>query len=190
MSIESEYDRPVLTNPDISCPLEILKQQVAVEVKYVGYDGSPESGIIEVNEAVASDVRAFFEQALLLDFPIEKVAPASSSPYEWNDDRLMEANVSSGFNYRLIAGTDTPSLHGKGLAFDVNPRQNPYIRYKDGQEIVAPKGALWQPEQPGTLSAEHPLVLFMIERGWEWGGSWTAESGRIDYQHFQKDIAG
>lgn len=188
MSIESGYDRQVLTNPDIACPPEILKQQVAVEAKYVGFDDLPVSGVIEVNEAVAGDVKAFFEQTVLLNFPIEKVAPASSRPYEWNDDALMEANVSSGFNYRLIAGTDTPSLHGKGLAFDVNPRQNPYIRYKGRQEIVAPAGAIWQPDQPGTLSAEHPLVKFMIERGWEWGGNWTAESGRIDYQHFQKGV--
>lgn len=188
MSMESESKRQVLSNPNQSCPPEILKQQVGIEVKYVGFDGLPQSGIIEVNEAVADDVKTFFERALLLSFPIEKIAPASDSQYLWNDDALMGANVSSGFNYRLIAGSDTSSLHGKGLAFDVNPRQNPYIRYEDGQEIVAPKGALWQPDQPGTLSAEHPLVQFMIERGWEWGGNWTAESGRVDYQHFQKNI--
>lgn len=188
--MSSAYEqRGIVTNPELSCPPEILKQQVVIEVKYVGFNGVPASGAIEVNEAVAGDVEAFFEQAVQLHFPIEKVAPAGDSPFEWNDNVLMEANVSSGFNYRLIAGTDTPSLHGKGLAFDVNPRQNPYICYKDGQEIAAPTGAIWQPDQPGTLSAEHPLVQFMIERGWEWGGNWTAESGRIDYQHFQKDIA-
>ncbi len=188
MEIKDERNRKILTNPESSCPPEILNQQVAIEVKFVGFDGSPASGIIEVNELVADEVKAFFEQALRLNFPIEKVAPASESPYEWNDDVLMEANVSSGFNYRSIAGTDTPSLHGRGFAFDINPRQNPYIRYKDGQEIVAPTNSIWQPDQPGTLSAEHPLVQFMVERGWEWGGSWTAESGRIDYQHFQKNI--
>jgi peptidoglycan L-alanyl-D-glutamate endopeptidase CwlK len=178
----------VFPNPEQSCPPEILKQQASLEVSYLDFDGATHSGIIEVNERVADDVRAFFEQALALNFPIGMVAPASDISYKWNDDRLMEANVSSGFNYRLIAGTDTPSLHGSGQAFDINPRQNPYIRYEYNQEIVAPIGAVWQPTEPGTLSAQHPLVEFMIERGWEWGGNWSAESGRVDYQHFQKRL--
>lgn len=141
----------VLPNPEWPCPPEILEQQVAIEVTYVSFDGPTVTGTMEVNKAVAHDVKDFFQRAALLNFPIEKVAAASDSPYKWNDDALMEANVSSGFNYRLIAGADTLSLHSKGLAFDVNPRQNPYIRIKDGQEIVAPSGAMWRPDQPGTL---------------------------------------
>lgn len=185
---ESQKYRVVISNPEQTCPPEMLKQQVPVDVQFLDFEGRLSSGMIEVNRVVADDVRAFFEQAIELNFPIAKVAPASENPYRWNDDELMAANVSSGFNYRLIAGTDTPSLHARGLAFDVNPRQNPYIRYENGIEIIAPTGAIWQPQEPGTLSAEHPLVQFMIERGWEWGGNWSAKSGRIDYQHFQKEV--
>ncbi len=98
----------------------------------------------------------------------------------------MAGNVSSAFNYRLIAGTDKPSLHGRGLAFDINPRQNPYIRYSGGKKIVRPHSAVWNKDKPGTLHAEHPLVLLMEGFGWEWADNWTPESGRTDYQHFQK----
>lgn len=115
VSIENERSRQVPSNPNLLCPPEILKQQVAVEVGYLAFDGTLRIGVIEVNKLVADDVKAFFEQAVALDFPIEKVAPASDTAYQWNDDTLMEANVSSGFNYRLVAGTDAPSLHGKGL---------------------------------------------------------------------------
>ena len=100
----------------------------------------------------------------------------------------MNANVSSGFNYRLVSGTNRVSPHGQGLAFDINPRQNPYIRYQDGKVIIYPDGAVWDINKPGTLFHDHPLVRFMLGRGWEWGGNWLEQSGRIDYQHFQKSL--
>ena len=50
----------VRPNPKLACPPEILKQQVVIEVKYIGFDGLPGSGVIELNEAVVSDVKAFF----------------------------------------------------------------------------------------------------------------------------------
>jgi hypothetical protein len=174
-------------NHEKPCPDEILEQQRLVEVRYYGFDRSLHIGQIVVAESVAADVTAFFERSRELCFPIEKVIPAAAPPYHWDDDKLMADNVTSGFNYRLIAGTNEPSLHGKGLAFDVNPRQNPYIRYLPGGDVkVAPEGAKWDPMVPGTLDANHILVEFMESRGWEWGGHWTPDSGRTDYQHFQK----
>ena len=100
----------------------------------------------------------------------------------------MVENVSSGFNYRLIAGADLPSLHSYGFAIDINPVQNPYIRYTPEGIITKPEGAVWNPEVPGTLSADHYLVEFFKGIGWDWGGNWSPESGRVDYQHFQKNI--
>ncbi|HVC35879.1 MAG TPA: M15 family metallopeptidase [Candidatus Dormibacteraeota bacterium] len=186
--MSAEYGKlpPVLENPEKPCPTEILRQQIALPVTYYGFDRKSHSGLIEVNLTVVDDVKAFFDLALELNFLIEKVVPASNSDYQWDDNKLMAANVSSGFNYRLIAGTDKVSLHGHGLAFDINPRQNPYIRHESGEIIVAPTGAVWEPDKSGTLSDNHPLVQFMLECGWEWGGNWSQDSDRTDYQHFQK----
>jgi hypothetical protein len=177
----------VRSNPDMPCPSEILRAITPLEIAHYGFDGSSQTGVIEVHEAVAVDVADFFALAAQYHFPVERVVRASD--FNWDDDLLMIANASSGFNYRLIAGTNRVSQHGLGLAFDVNPLQNPYIRGERGVEIVAPAGAAWNPALPGTLSAEHPLVRFMLERGWEWGGNWPPASGRTDYQHFQKSIA-
>ncbi len=178
---------PIKSNPEFNCPPEILNQQVALSVQYFGFDGINHFGVIEVNHSVVDEVKQFFVLANQLKFPIEKVSVASDIPYKWNDEQLMRANVSSGFNYRLVAGTDNISMHGQGLAFDINPRQNPYIRYENGRAIVAPKEAVWNSSNPGTITNNHPLVQYMTEKGWEWGGNWTIESGRIDYQHFQKN---
>ena len=181
-------EHPVTANPAVHCPPEILKQIIALEVPYYSFDNQKQRGIIEINNAVVSDIQFFFETAYRLRFPIERVARASNGPVPWNDAALMAANISSGFNYRLIAGTDKVSLHGRGLAFDVNPQQNPYLRFTGkGQPIVAPAGAIWKRDAPGTLHKNHRLVEDMLDRGWKWGGSWQASSGRIDYQHFQKE---
>lgn len=182
----SAGNRPVVANPERPCPPEILARQVSLDVLYHGFDGKTHAGIIEVHEEAAGDIGAFFAYALELKFPIEKVVPAGHPDYVWDDDTLMAGNATSGFNYRLIAGTDAVSPHGLGWGFDVNPRLNPYVRYVGGREVVSPPGAVWNPELPGTLHAQHPLVVFMKDRGWEWGGDWTEESGRVDYQHFQK----
>lgn len=179
----------VRVNPERIAPPEFLKQIVPLEVDYVTFQGETKSGVIEVNEAVAHDVKEFFALAHELSFPIENVVRSSDSEYLWDDDKLMAANTSSGFNYRYIKGTTTPSLHGLGLAFDINTRLNPYIRYdKETGELLGtdPVDGVYDVDVPGTLTADHPLVIFLKDRGWEWGGDWPPESGRTDYQHFQK----
>ena len=39
----------------------------------------------------------------------------------------MNDNNSSSFCYRTIKNTDIVSNHGKGLAIDINPIQNPHV---------------------------------------------------------------
>ena len=178
--------RSVLANPAADCPAEVLSQQVAVPVVYHDFEGVERHGTIEVNAALADDVQAFFELAHRLKFPINRVVPASDPEFGWDDDKLMAANASSGFNYRLIAGTDKPSLHGLGRAIDINPLLNPMLRYDGDHVITSPPKGRRDPSRPGTFTADHPLVKQMIGRGWEWGGNWTKASGRTDYHHFQK----
>ena len=173
-------------NPAYPESRTILANIRSLEVAYLTTEGTEALGIIEIHESVADDVKTFFHTARSLDFPIEKITP--SSEYNWEDPRLTSANVTSGFNYRPIAGTTRLSLHSYGLAFDVNPRLNPYIRFADEGEVVDPEGATYDPGVAGTLTPTHPLVRLMKELGWEWGGDWTRESGRTDYQHFQKNL--
>lgn len=180
---------PILVNPGNPCPPELLSKQVGLAVVYMDCTDTVRSGVIEAHRDVAAEVHDFFALAFQLQFPIEKVVRASDPAYLWDDDKLMADNATSGFNYRYIPGTGEMSLHAQGRAFDVNTRLNPYITYQDGDILrpsIAPPGATWTPEIPGTLYEGHQLVVLMKERGWEWGGDWTPESGRVDYQHFQK----
>ena len=190
LTAQFEAPNDIILNPNNSAPPEVEKQITTISVEYIDFDGNKNTGLIEVNKAVAKDVQEFFELAVELKFPIEKVVRSSDKPFLWNDDMMMAANMTSGFNYRLIKDTDTVSFHGLGQAFDVNTRLNPYIRYyKDGSSVVDPEGATYNASLPGVFTADHPLVVFMKDRGWEWGGDWTPEEhGAVDYQHFQKPI--
>jgi hypothetical protein len=93
----------------------------------------------------------------------------------------MEANNSSAFNYRFIAGTQKLSNHASGLAVDLNPFQNPFI-YGTGK--IQPSGAVYRLDAPGTLTELSPILQAFLERGWQWGGHFQ---GFLDYHHFEKN---
>lgn len=181
----------VESNPAAGCPAELLAEQDVLEVRHVGFDGDEHIGTLEIHRSVAADVAAFFDLARALRFPIEHVVRASE--FGWDDPTLMAANCSSGFNFRAVSGRPSLSMHAFGLAFDVNTRQNPFIRRRADEhgvvEAVEPDGAMFDPAAPGTLTDGHRLVDFLTERGWTWGGHWTLDDdGVVDYQHFEKRL--
>lgn len=179
-------EKALKQNPASTCPDDIMRSLGVLTVEYMSFDEHIHVGQIVVARKVMPDVEAFFKHALELRFPIHAVIPAADPKYKWDDNALMEDNISSGFNHRPIAGSNKLSQHSFGLAFDINPKQDPYIRYFGGQKITRPSKATWNPVQPGTLHWEHPLVKLMEGFGWEWGGHWIPESGRTDYMHFEK----
>jgi len=107
-----------------------------------------------------------------------KVIPITT--YRWEDGDSMADNNSSGFNFRVIEGTNKLSLHSFGRAVDINPVQNPVI-YPNGP--IAPAGAVYRPQSKGTFTAGDPNVQEFIRRGWHWGGNFEQPK---DYHHFEK----
>lgn len=169
-----------LEGPEI--PDEIRETLTIVSIRYQSMDGVLHRGQLVVHAAVAREVVEIFEELLRLNFAIEVARPIVV--HGWDDNASMAANNTSAFNYRVIAGTDRLSNHSFGLAIDVNPRLNPYMR-KDG--TVLPEGATYDPEVPGTLTAESDAVRAFTNRGWEWGGDWDDPK---DWQHFEKQLGG
>ena len=179
----------VALNPLNPAPTDVLASLVVCPVSYYSFDDNLHQGQIVMHEAVKDDVLEFFKEAVRLHFPIAHVIPVSDTRYAWSDELSCEDNNTSGFNYRVTPDGKKLSLHGRGLAFDVNPVQNPYIKYENGTEILRiPHTGTYKEAAAGTLTAQHQLVLFMKSRGWTWGGDWTIESGRIDYHHFEKEV--
>lgn len=167
-------------NPDFVCPVNIISCQRILEVQYYSFDNKIHQGQIIVHEEVVKDVIDAFRMIFEVKFPITSVIPIADPRYHWDDELCMQANNSSGFNYRTIAGTDKLSNHAYGKAIDINPRLNPFIM----GDFVQPKNAIYNINEPGTITRDSIIFSFFKERGWEWGGDWE---DRKDYQHFEKN---
>ncbi len=106
------------------------------------------------------------------------------------DDLLsMQDNNTSCFNYRTIAGTNKISMHGRGLAIDINPFFNPYVTYKNGLAARISQGAESYADRSQSFAFkidENDLCYKLFTaHGFQWGGNWNYSK---DYQHFEKSL--
>src|SRR5439155_8618399 len=120
-------------HPGCPVPLEDLRQ---VTLSHWGFDGRTHLGTIVVNGDVAAVVVAVFLRLFRARFPIQRMEPVDA--FGGDDDRVMAANDTSGFNCRAATGQPGVwSEHSFGRAIDVNPIQNPYV---DGATVLPPAG--------------------------------------------------
>jgi hypothetical protein len=142
-------------------------------------DGHVATGELVVAASVAPAVERIFEALYRARFPIARMERIER--FGGSDDRSMAANNSSAFNCRTVAGTRSWSQHAYGVAIDINPIQNPWVR---GAAIDPPLGAAFIDRtvvEPGMVVEGDPVVSAFDAEGWSWGGRWT---GTRDYQHF------
>ena len=119
-------------------------------------------------------------------YQIEKIKLIDD--YDANDDKSMADNNSSAFCYRVVDGTDVLSDHSYGMAVDINPLYNPYVRTEYGDRNILPVNATEYADR--TKDFAHKIekgdICYnaFIKRGFKWGGEWE---GTVDYQHFYKE---
>lgn len=147
-----------------------------VRVSYRDFSGAVREGRIVVARREAPGVVKVFRQLFSARFPIRRLEPVSR--YRGSDDRSMAADNTSGFNCRLVGGTSRWSMHAFGVAIDVNPVENPYVR---GSTVSPPAGRAYLDRS--RYRAGMAVVGGVLERafasiGWKWGASFG------DYQHF------
>ena len=164
------------------CPVS-LGQLRNVSVGYLGEDGAVHAGTLVVHEAVAVDVQEAFRALLDQGFVIARVAPATEK--RGDDVALMRANITSAFNCRAVTGGRAFSPHSWGVAVDVNPLWNPYV--KNGR-VSPPEGAPFvvdrtRAHRPGMLVPGSAAVAAFERRGFTWGGRWRSLK---DWQHVEK----
>ena len=148
----------------------------AVSVSHWGFDGTPRVGRIVVAKRVAPGLVSVFRTLWRERFPIRRLQPVSV--YRGSDDASMAADNTSGFNCRLVGGTNRWSMHAYGEAVDVNTVENPYVR---GSTVSPPSGRRYLDRgssRPGMAVRNGVLVRAFAAAGWKWGASFG------DYQHF------
>ena len=166
---------------DCRLPWEELRY---LHVLHVDLAGQVHEGEMVVNHHIADRVLDIMMKLYEDAYPIERMRLIDD--YGADDDRSMEDNNSSCFNYRLIAHTDKISKHGLGLAVDINPLYNPYVKTVDGSLYVAPEaGRAYidrRKEFPYKIAEDDLCCRLFISAGFQWGGDWIEKK---DYQHFE-----
>lgn len=166
-----------------------LEELRYLRVLHRGGDGKTYIGELIVHEKIASDVLEIMEELYENDYPIERMVLVDE--YYGSDEDSMEDNNTSAFCYRVIAGTAKLSNHSRGLAIDVNPKYNPYVKEQEGEgTVIRPKNgkeyADRSQEFPYKIVREDLCCRLFLEHGFSWGGDWNTVK---DYQHFEKETA-
>lgn len=150
-----------------------------VRVAFTGFDGSRHTGELLVASSVAHDVVSVFRSLYRARFPLEEMRISTEA--EQHAAPTGDGNDTSAFNCRPVRGATSYSAHAYGLAIDVNPFQNPYLK----GDLVLPElaGAYANRDwvRPGMILPGGPVVRAFTRIGWTWGGSWHSLK---DLQHF------
>ncbi len=162
------------------CPVE-PSELVRLRVSTVGFDGVAGTGELIVHRSIADRLVEVFDQLYEARYPIERMAPVSA--YGGSDDASMAANNSSAFNCRTVTGGTAWSRHAYGMAIDLNPLQNPYVR--DGI-VLPPAGSAFvdrTAHHPAMIRDDDVVVDAFTAAGWRWGGDFRSLK---DWQHFER----
>lgn len=153
-----------------------------VRLAFFGFDRHRHSGELLVNGSVANDIVRVFHVLWNEHFPIEQMVITSRA--DRHARPTGDGNDTASFNCRPVRGARIFSQHAYGLAVDVNPFQNPYLK----DALVLPELAgsyrdrTWH--RPGMILPGGAVVRAFRSIGWTWGGSWHSLK---DLQHFSRN---
>jgi hypothetical protein len=152
-----------------------------LRMSHWGFDGRVHRGELVCAASLADEVSEAFARIFAARFPIASMVRIDA--FGGDDNASMAANNTSGFNFRVIAGTDRLSQHALGQAIDINPVQNPWLR--DG--VILPPAARDYLDRtdvrPGMIVRPGPVTDAFDAFGWDWGGDWKDYK---DYHHFSR----
>jgi hypothetical protein len=163
-------------SPNCPVPVEDLRY---LTVSFWGFDDRAHTGELVVHAAIAEEVVEIFRELFDARFPIEEMRLVTTADLQAAP--TGDGNNTAAFVCRTARGSTRYSEHAYGLAVDVNPFQNPYIR----RENVLPELARSYTDRtmlrPGMMVEGDPAVTAFTRRGWDWGGTWRTVQ---DHMHF------
>jgi len=150
-------------------------------ITHADFDDKSRVGNMIVSAEIGKEVLDIFREIYKARFPIYQIRLIDY--FDACDIASMDANNSHAFNFRYIAGTTTISRHGFGMAIDINPIQNPYLRGDNLQPAAGEPYLDRDNVRPGMIVPGDVVHTAFTSRGWIWGGDWTNPR---DYHHFEK----
>ena len=166
-------------------PIENLRY---LRVLHKNLEGKILDGELICNVEIADDLTEIFQKLYAANYPIEKISLIDA--YDADDELSMRDNNSSCFNFRFVSHTNRISLHGYGLAVDINPLYNPYIKTVDGKLSIEPANGTPYVDRtknfPYKIVEDDICVKIFAEHNFLWGGHCWDDAK--DYQHFFRSI--
>lgn len=145
---------------------------------YINEKGEKCNGEMICNKAIADDLISIFRELYRQQYPIHSIRLVDE--YDADDEKSMEANNTSCFNYRGITSGARLSKHAHGMAIDINPLWNPCIHVSGKHAgLIEPKTA----KRTHKINRNDPCYKLFIKHGFRWGGAWKSIK---DYQHFER----
>jgi hypothetical protein len=164
------------------CPVHIDNLRL-IRTTFWDFTGKRETGSIVVHKGESGEIVRVFRRLYRHKFKIRRMQLIDR--YDASDHASMNADNTSGFNCRYIAGTSNWSQHAYGRAIDINPIENPYVT--SSGHVSPPAGAPYanrsRHDKGMVHRGDHAYRAFAQE-DWKWGGDW---SGTKDYQHFSRN---
>ena len=156
-----------------------------LRVLHYDFDGNVCQGELVCNKLISNDLLEIFETLFNACYPIECMVLIDD--FDADDERSMTANNTSCFNFRTVAGTNKLSAHSRGMAIDINPLYNPYVKQIRGKTVVSPSAASAYVNRtkqfPYKIDRQDLCYKLFVAHGFRWGGAWRSSK---DYQHFEK----
>lgn len=162
-----------------------------LKVLHYDFQHQPTVGELIVCADLVEDYLSIFQELFEAEYEIEKMFLIDDywvGNADDTDDASCDANNTSCFCYRAQTDAKKLSNHAFGRAIDINPQQNPYVSYKNGQPV-------WNHENSDDYIDRSQELDHMIKEGdvcynifashgFTWGGNWKSIK---DYQHFEKE---
>ena len=156
-----------------------------LKVMHCNAEGEELEGELICHKDIADDLLAIFKELYKARYPIERMVLIDE--YDADDEASMQDNNTSAFNFRFISGTRKLSSHSRGMAIDINPRYNPYVRVRKGRTLISPANAQAYADRskdfPYKVVKGDLCYRLFKKYGFSWGGDWKNSK---DYQHFEK----
>jgi hypothetical protein len=160
------------------CPVGLADLRY-LQLDHWGFDGDTHRGELVVHRDAVGEMRTAFRRIFRARFPIRRMELIDD--YGGDDHRSMDADNTSAFNCRFVAGTSTWSEHAYGHAIDVNPIENPYVT--SSGHVSPPAGRPYQDrsrDAKGMIKPGDAVVDAFAAVGWRW----HVQGWPKDYQHF------
>ena len=162
------------------CPVSLSDLRY-LRLSYHGFDGEVHTGEMVCNRIIADDLVAIFKELYDSLYQIRSIRLIDD--FDGSDEKSMAADNSSCFNFREATGQSRLSAHAVGMAVDVNPLENPYVK---GDKVLPAEGEAYADRSaalPHMISRNDLCYKLFRARGFSWGGAWQSCK---DWQHFER----